>query len=282
MIEASALTKKYKNFPAVDSLTFDVREGEVYGFLGPNGAGKTTTIKILTCQLKPTSGSAKVAGFDVVKEREKVKSCIGVVFEDQNLYERLSAWQNLEFFAGLYGVDKSRVSELLEKAGLKERANEAVSKYSRGMKQRLLIARALLPSPKVLFLDEPTLGLDPHSARELRNVIRELSSTGATIFLTTHYMEEADELCSRVAIIDKGKIVALDTPQNLKAANSPGLLDVDFNLDGNVVSKTIAIKGKESSREMAELIASGNLVSVRNREATLEDVFIKLTGRSLE
>ncbi|MCL5774310.1 MAG: ATP-binding cassette domain-containing protein [Firmicutes bacterium] len=282
MIESSAITKKYKKFPAVDSLTFDVGEGEVFGFLGPNGAGKTTTIKILTCQLKPTSGSARVAGFDVVKEREKVKSRIGVVFEDQNLYERLSAWQNLEFFAGLYGVDRSIASGLIDRAGLKERANDAVSKFSRGMKQKLLIARALLPSPKVLFLDEPTLGLDPHAARELRNVIRELSSTGVTIFLTTHYMEEADELCSRVAIIDKGKIVALDTPQNLKAANSPGLIDVDFNLDGKVVSRTIAIKGEESSREMAELISSGNLVSVKNKESTLEDVFIKLTGRSLE
>lgn len=216
-IEVKNLVKSYGKLLAVDSISFEVQAGEIFGFLGPNGAGKTTTINILTGQLRPTSGTARVVGCDVVRERDKLKPQIGVVFEIQNLYQRLNARDNLNFYAGLYGVPKARVDEMLEQVGLQERANESLKKYSNGMKQRLLIARALLHYPKVLFLDEPTRGLDPATARSIRSLVAEMARSGITIFLTTHYMEEADQLCHRVAILDRGKIVALDAPGNLKA-----------------------------------------------------------------
>ncbi len=238
-IEVNELHRYYNGVKAVRGITFDVNYGEIFGFLGPNGAGKSTTIKVLTGQLRPTSGSAHVVGCDVVEERQEFKPQIGVVFEYQNLYERLSAWDNLRFSARLYGVEKARINEVLAQVGLQERAKERIKKYSNGMKQRLLIARALLHEPKVLFLDEPTRGLDPGVAREIRSIIAELAEGGVTVFLTTHYMEEADRLSDRVAIIDQGEIVAIDTPENLKRIHG------------------------------------------ENDRATLEDVFIKLTGKDL-
>lgn len=238
-IKVRNLTRDYNSLRAVDGISFSVEPGEIFGFLGPNGAGKTTTIRMLTGQLRPTSGEAQVAGCDVVTERQQLKPQIGVVFEYQNIYERLSARDNLTFSARLYGVHKARVDQILAQVGLAERARDKVKKYSNGMKQRLLIARALLHEPQVLFLDEPTRGLDAHAARGIRAIIADLSKAGVTVFLTTHYMEEADQLCRRVAIVDQGRIVALDTPQHLKAAHGDG-------------DKT-----------------------------TLEDVFVKLTGRDL-
>ena len=238
-INVQNLTRDYNGLRAVDSISFAVEPGEIFGFLGPNGAGKTTTIKMLTGQLRPTSGTARVAGCDVVTERGQLKPQIGVVFEYQNIYERLSARDNLTFSARLYGADKARVNAVLAQVGLTGRARDRVKKYSNGMKQRLLIARALLHEPKVLFLDEPTRGLDPNVAREVRAIVAELARQGVTVFLTTHYMEEADQLCNGVAIIDQGRIVALDTPERLKAEHG------------------------EAER------------------VTLEDVFIKLTGRYL-
>jgi len=238
-IEVNELHRYYNGVKAVRGITFDVNYGEIFGFLGPNGAGKSTTIKVLTGQLRPTSGSAEVVGCDVVDERQEFKPQIGVVFEYQNLYERLSAWDNLRFSARLYGVEKARINEVLAQVGLLERAKERIKKYSNGMKQRLLIARALLHQPKVLFLDEPPRGLDPGVAREIRSIIAELAAGGVTVFLTTHYMEEADRLSDRVAIIHQGEIVAIDTPENLKTIHG------------------------------------------ENDRATLEDVFIKLTGKDL-
>ena len=219
-IEVKDLTRNYNQVRALDGISFDVSPGEIFGFLGPNGAGKTSTIKILTGQLRPTSGQARVMGCDVVAQREALKPQIGVVFEYQNLYQRLSARDNLNFYANLYGVPKERVTQVLEQVGLAERAGDSLKKFSNGMKQRLLIARALLHQPNVLFLDEPTRGLDPGIARSLRKLVAELSASGMTVFLTTHYMEEADQLCDRVAILDLGRIVTLDTPARLKAAHS--------------------------------------------------------------
>ena len=233
------LTRDYNGLRAVDGITFAVEPGEIFGFLGPNGAGKTTTIKMLTGQLRPTSGTAAVVGCDVVEDRQELKPQIGVVFEYQNIYERLTARDNLVFSARLYGVDKARVGQVLEQVGLTDRARDKIKKYSNGMKQRLLIARALLHEPKVLFLDEPTRGLDPNVARDIRAIVADLSAAGVTVFLTTHYMEEADQLSARVAIIDQGRIVALDTPERLKEEHG------------------------EDDR------------------TTLEDVFVKLTGRYL-
>ena len=218
-IEAQNLTRDYNGLRAVDSISFEVQPGEVFGFLGPNGAGKTTTIRMLTGQLRPTAGMARVMGCDVVTQRDALKPQIGVVFEYQNIYERLSARDNLLFAARLYGVPKARVEAVLKQVGLAERARDRVKKYSNGMKQRLLVARALLHQPKVLFLDEPTRGLDPNVARDIRAFVADLARQGVTIFLTTHYMEEADRLSNRVAILHEGKIVALDTPAQLKAAH---------------------------------------------------------------
>lgn len=216
-IETQALTRDYHGRRAVDGISFSVAPSEIFGFLGPNGAGKTTTIRMLTGQLLPTAGTAKVAGYDIVRQRQQLKPKIGVVFDSQNLYERMSARENLVFFARLYRIKKSRVEEVLAQVGLTERAGDQVQTYSNGMKQRVLIGRALLHKPEVLFLDEPTRGLDPHIARDIRSLIAGLAQGGMTIFLTTHYMEEADQLSQRVAFLDQGRIVALDTPTRLKA-----------------------------------------------------------------
>jgi ABC-2 type transport system ATP-binding protein len=236
-IEVEDLTRNYDGLRAVDGISFEVKQGEIFGFLGPNGAGKTTTIRMLTGQLRPMSGQARVMGCDVVEDRETLKPKIGVVFESQNLYERLSGRDNLLFYARLYRVKKERVEEVLEQVGLVGRERDKVQEYSNGMKQRLLIARALLHQPEVLFLDEPTKGLDPNVARELRAIVKELANQGMTIFLTTHYMDEADQLSDRVAIIDHGKIVALDTPERLKTEHGEGesvtLEDVFVRLTGS-------------------------------------------------
>jgi len=236
-IDVQNLTRDYNGLRAVNDISFTVESGEIFGFLGPNGAGKTTTIKMLTGQLRPTFGTASVAGCDVVTERQQLKPQIGVVFEYQNIYERLSARDNLAFYTRLYGVAKSRVNTVLAQVGLADRARERIKKFSNGMKQRLLIARALLHEPQVLFLDEPTRGLDPHMARDIRSIVADLSRQGVTVFLTTHYMEEADQLCDRVAFIDQGRIVALDTPQRLKTEHGEGekttLEDIFIKLTGS-------------------------------------------------
>jgi ABC-2 type transport system ATP-binding protein len=225
----------------VDRITFNVREGEIFGFLGPNGAGKTTTIKILTGQLRPSSGKARVAGCDVVHDREVLKPRVGVVFEHQNIYENLSARDNLKFIGQLYGVNRKAVEWALDLVGLLDRANEKTRSFSNGMKQRLLSARAILHQPQILFLDEPTRGLDPNIAREIREFILGLSREGITIFLTTHYMEEADRLCGRVAILEHGRIAALGAPSRLKelhgTAPETTLEDVFVNLTGRSMTR---------------------------------------------
>ncbi len=236
-IEVQNLTRKYNGLCAVDGISFSVEPGEIFGFLGPNGAGKTTTIRMLTGQLLPTSGTAKVAGFDIVTQRQQLKPRIGVVFDNQNIYERMSARENLVFFARLYRVPRSRVEEVLAQVELGERARDKVQKYSNGMKQRILIARALLHKPEVLFMDEPTRGLDPHIARDIRKIIMDLAKDGMTVFLTTHYMEEADQLSGKVAFLDQGRIVVMDTPTNLKSAYGKDerttLEDIFIELTGN-------------------------------------------------
>ena len=240
-IEVKDLARDYNGLRAVDGINFEVDQGEIFSYLGPNGAGKTTTIRMLTGQLRPTSGSARVMDCDVVADRQKLKPQIGVVFESQNLYERLSGRENLNFYARLYRVDKSRVDQVLKQVGLVKRAKDKVGTYSNGMKQRLLIARAMLHEPRVLFLDEPTRGLDPNIARDIRQIVAELAQAGMTIFLTTHYMEEADQLSDRVAIIDQGRIVALDEPEVLKAAYSENdgttLEDVFVQLTGRYLGR---------------------------------------------
>jgi ABC-2 type transport system ATP-binding protein len=278
VIETENLTRTFNGLRAVDELSFAVEEGEILGFLGPNGAGKTTTIRLLTGQLRPTAGSARVAGYNVVKERRQLKPCIAVVFEYQNLYERLSGRENLFFSARLYGVDGRRVEEVLGQVGLQERAGDRVRRYSNGMKQRLLIARTLLHRPRVLFLDEPTRGLDPTAAREIRRLVADLASQGVTIFLTTHYMEEADQLCKRVAFINQGRIVALDSPQRLKVAHGRRELLLTLASGERL---TLSLDDPTDTRKLGELAATGQVISLHSAEATLEEVFIKLAGRGL-
>nr|MBN1230173.1 ABC transporter ATP-binding protein [Anaerolineae bacterium] len=235
-IEVQDLVRDYNGLRAVKGISFTVNAGEIFGFLGPNGAGKTTTIKMLTGQLRPTSGMARVAGCDVVEERQQLKRHIGVVFDSQNIYERMSARENLRFAARLYGVQKQRVEEVLMQVGLSQRAGDKVKGFSNGMKQRVLIARGLLANPDVLFLDEPTRGLDPGVSRDIRAIISTLAQQGMTVFLTTHYMEEADQLSDRIAIIDQGQIIATGTPEEMKKAYGDGqgatLEDVFINLTG--------------------------------------------------
>jgi len=240
-IEVHDLIRDYSGHRAVDGISFTVEPGEIFGFLGPNGAGKTTTIKMLTGQLRPTSGEARVMGYDVVEEREQLNPLIGVAFDSQNLYERLSGRDNLRFYARLYRIKNKRVEEILSQVDLTDRAKDKVSTYSNGMKQRLVIARALLHKPRVLFLDEPTRGLDPNVARDIRALVTDLNKQGMTVFLTTHYMEEADQLSHRVAILDQGRIVALDTPERLKAEHGQNekstLEDIFVQLTGKYLGR---------------------------------------------
>jgi len=279
MIETEELSRNFNGRQAVDKLTFAVAEGEVFGFLGPNGAGKTTTIRMLTGQLFPTSGRARVAGYDVVDEVGKMKVKIGVVFEHQNLYDRLSARENLLFSARLYGISPSRVDEMLEQVGMRPRAGDRVQNFSNGMRQRLVIARALLHRPKVLFLDEPTRGLDPSMSRDIRRLVTSLASQGVTIFLTTHYMEEADDLCGRVAFLCDGRIVAMDRPERLKVAYGQRAVKVLME-DGSTLQ--VNLQDENCGKQLDELIATGRALTVHSCEASLEEVFIRLTGRRLE
>ena len=277
-IEVEKLSRTFDGLKAVDDISFSVAAGEIFGFLGHNGAGKTTTIRMLSGQLLPTSGHARVAGCDVITEQQRLRPLIGVVSEHQNLYERMSGRENLEFAAQLYGQDLRRVDEVLEQVGLLDRAKDNVRTYSNGMKQRLLIARALLHRPQIIFLDEPTRGLDPVVGREIRRLILDLSQRGVTIFLTTHYMEEADQLCGRVAFLSDGRIVALDTPNNLKFAHGQNLVKVTLD-DGEKIN--IALDDADAGRQLQQLVSEGRVRTLHSAEATLEEVFLQMAGREL-
>lgn len=250
-IEASGLTKYYDGLRAVNSIDFEVEEGEIFGFLGPNGAGKTTTIRLLTGLSQPSAGTARVLGYDISCEIVKAKRQFGVVPELSNLYDELTALQNLVFCAQLYGIPNKerikRAEELLGLFSLMGKRNAPFATLSRGMKRALTIAAALIHKPKLLFLDEPTVGLDVVNARSLRSLILELNQQGVTIFLTTHYLEEADLLCHRVAFLVQGNIIALDTPKNLKGrakSAKPTLEDTFVQLTGLASEVMLAEKGK--------------------------------------
>lgn len=246
IIEVSELTKKFKKFTAVDHVTFNVEKGEIFGFLGPNGAGKSTTIRMLTTLLSPSNGTARLAGFDVEREEADVRQKIGLVAEKIILYDRLTANENLEFFGSLNHIPKdvvrARSKRWLERLDMCDWGNSLVGTFSTGMKQRINIVRALLTEPEVLFLDEPTLGLDPQTARLIRDFLRELNDKGITIILTTHDMIEAEALSDRVAIIDHGKIAALDTVANLKqqVKGAKNLEDVFLAITGSKIRDTAA------------------------------------------
>ena len=306
-IEVSNLTKYYGDLLAVDHVDFEIYRGEFFGLLGPNGAGKTTTIRMLTGQTKPTSGNALVAAFDITHQATKAKERVGVVPEVSNLYDEMSARDNLIFAAQLYDVPKNerdkRAKELLELFGLYERQKDRVGIFSRGMKKRLTIAAALIHKPDILFLDEPTTGLDVQSSRMIRNLIKELNEKGTTIFLTTHYIEEADQLCQRVAIINQGRIIAVDSPEGLKAAmEKHHIIEVSFSpvqaLDDKLrrlkhVSRVSRIGDKfrlhveDASEAVPLLIDFGRennlrIMSINTLKPSLEDAFVEITGLSPE
>ena len=307
-VTTGTLRRQAKNVLALDGLSLEVPEGELFGLLGPNGAGKTTTIKILTTLLIPTAGSATVLGKDVVRDARQVRRQIGFVFGgERGLYYRLSGRDNLRYFAELYAVSPreipGRVEELLVLVGLTDRAEERVEGYSRGMKQRLHLARTLVHRPRVLFLDEPTIGLDPIGARELRKIVTDLHAQGTTIILTTHYLFEADTMCQRIGVIDKGRMVALGTPDELKANVSDlGIVEVEvFGVDSESVDRVRALEFVDSvvveQRDLRQLLrvqtrlgeravapimaalAGAQFGRVAVREATLEDAYVRLVGR---
>ena len=297
--------RRSKEVEAVRAVSFTIEQGELFGLLGPNGAGKTTTIKMLITLLIPTAGSARVLGLDVVKDAREVRKRIGYVFGgERGVYERLSGYDNLRYFAELYGVppklQKPRIEELLELVGLKGREHERAEGYSRGMKQRLHVARGLLHDPEVLFLDEPTIGLDPVGARELRSTIASLTAAGKTILLTTHYMFEADALCDRIAVISKGKIVAEGTPADLKRGVGQGsVLEVEvYGVDEETIERVRRLGGvlavSVEEREQAQVLVvqtrteveltsailgnlnGGQVGRISQREPTLEDAYVAL------
>lgn len=281
-IIAEDLTYYYGNLIAVDHIDFKVARGEILGFLGPNGAGKTTTINILTGQMKPKGGRAILLGMDVAEDVKKVKGDIGVCFETTNLYEQMTAIENLNLFARLFGIKSFDADALLNRVGLQGRGKDRVETYSKGMKQRLMVARSIVNQPQILFLDEPTAGLDPTSSLAIHNIIIQERNRGATVFLTTHDMVEADKLSDRVAFMNQGKIVALDTPLNLKQQYGKRALKAKIiTSGGKLEDREIALDTVDTPGSVKELFSNEKIVTVHSREATLEDIFIKITGRGL-
>jgi ABC-2 type transport system ATP-binding protein len=309
-IRTTQLTKKFGDFTAVDHISFEVEKGEIFGFLGPNGAGKSTTIRMLCTLSRPTEGTAQVAGLDVIKDDSQVREHIGLVSEKMIMYDRLTARENLRLFGHLYDIPRDdlekRIDELLGFVRMTEWGDHQIRTYSTGMKQRINVIRALLNQPQILFLDEPTLGLDPQSTNEIRELTRKINKErGTTIILTTHMMTEADMLCDRIGIIDMGKIVALDSPANLKktlAGKDISNIEVDVpNLTNDIVDalkalpsvKSVLLEecthiqvkavGSDAFDNVIDLLRrkNGKIASIKNIEPTLEDVFLHTTGHEV-
>ncbi len=272
------LSYSYGNLKAVRGISFNVKPGEILGFLGPNGAGKSTTIKMLTGLLTPDTGSIHILGNEMSVDDPEVQARIGVCFEEKNLYLNMTGRENLKFFSRLFGLKNFDTDTLLRRVDLAQRADDRVSKYSKGMRQRLMVARAIINSPDVLFLDEPTDGLDPVSSRTLRNVIKEHAERGAAVLLTTHDMLEADELSDRVAFLSEGKLFAVDTPDNLKMKYGKRSVKIRLRSGSNV---RIELAAADAGDRIKELVNSGNVMTIHTEEATLEDIFIEITGRGL-
>lgn len=307
IVEVSNLAKSFNGIEAVKGASFTIHRGEIFGLLGPNGAGKTTTISMMMCLLLPTSGTVRIAGYDVVSKAKTVKGIIGLVPQDLAVYPQLSARDNLLFFGRIYGLKgqqlQHRVSDLLDLVGLSERANDQVNNFSGGMKRRVNIAAGLLHQPQVLFLDEPTVGVDPQSRNFIFDNIERLNQQGMTILYTTHYMEEAERLCHRVAVIDQGQIIALDTPKALIDSLGGGI--IRLGLPETATEKFIsrvkalpAVKNvsrqdsilsiqtrhsKEALAQMVQLLntAKVSITTLEILEPNLESVFLHLTGRRL-
>ncbi len=281
-ISVENLRFSYGDLEAVKGIDFEVQPGEILGFLGPNGAGKSTTIKMLTGQLTPQGGVARVLDIDVSTDDPALQARIGVCFEEKNLYLNMSAKENLDFYASLFGIKDPDSIEVLRRVGLADRAKDRVKTFSKGMRQRMMISRAFINKPDVLFLDEPTDGLDPVTSAAIRKTIREEADRGAAVLLTTHDMFEADELSDRVAFINEGRIVALDTAENLKLKYGTRSVKVRLRDGDGVREEHLELDGDGSSAKLAELAASPDLLTIHTEEATLEQIFIQMTGRGLE
>ncbi|MFO8036480.1 MAG: ATP-binding cassette domain-containing protein [Anaerolineales bacterium] len=306
-IEVNNLTKYYGGLLAVDEINFEVEEGEIFGFLGPNGAGKTTTQRMLTTLLEPTSGQIRIHGHDLARDPYPAKRVMGLVPEESNVYTELTAWENLVFTARLYRVPvekrQPRAHELLEAFGLWEKRDVKVEDFSKGMQRRLSIAMAIIHQPRLLFLDEPTPGLDAQSARTIRDLVREMNAAGTTVFLTTHQIEEANQLCDRVAIINHGKIAAIDTPEKLKTTfQRVQSVEVSFASNGGGVEESLQnlphvskiVKRGDKWRmytedppslllQVTDLSRNQNreIVSLNTLSPSLEDVFLEITGQEI-
>jgi len=298
-IEVNSLVKKYGDLTAVDSISFTINKGEIFSFLGPNGAGKTTTVEILECLRKPTSGSAYVLGFDISKDQDEIKKRIGVLPQEFNTFDSLTVRENLQYFAGMFGSSVD-IDGLIKLIDLEDKRNEQYKKLSGGLKQRLGVAMALVNDPEVVFLDEPTSGLDPKARREVWNVIQGLKKQGKTVFLTTHYMEEAEALADTVTIIHKGKIVATGTPEELITRHGQRNFLILKNTDKAAVPliETLGLEAKfesgagdvkvalNHSSDMSEIVRALTLKQIafgelQLKRSSLEDVFLNLTGEKL-
>jgi ABC-2 type transport system ATP-binding protein len=277
MIEVNDIRKSYGKVQAVAGVSFTINKGEIFGLLGPNGAGKSTLIRMLTCLTRPDGGNATIGGIDVVKETTSIKSLVGVAPQEDNLDRELSVEENLRIYGLLHRITNlpQRIREVLTDVDLLERSGSVVNGLSGGMKRRLIIARALLTNPEVLFLDEPSIGLDPQIRRQLWEIVRRVGKSGRTVLLTTHYIEEADALCDRIGVLRKGKLIALDTSAALKEMVGPYVVD-QIDANGRLLQQTA--RSREAAHELARTLENGCTV----RKTNLEDVFVKLTGERIE
>lgn len=283
MIEVKDLSFRYYGGQrdTIDEISFNVDKGEIFGFLGPSGAGKSTTQNILIGLLKDYKGSVKVLGKEMKSIQSEYYESIGVAFEFPNFYSKLTAIENLRFFQSLYQGEKEDLLSLLDSVGLKEHANKRVSSYSKGMKMRLNFCRAIMNKPEVIFLDEPTSGLDPVNAKIIKDIIRAHKAAGKTIFVTTHNMSVAEEICDRVAFIVDGKIILIDSPRALKIKHGEKSVMVEYRSKGEITSKDFKLEGIGNNTGFLNTLKENEIERMHTQEATLEDIFIKVTGRSL-
>jgi len=283
MIKVKNLQHSYKKDGkyAVKDVSFEVKEGEIFGFLGPSGAGKSTTQNIMTGLLQLQEGEVEVAGYNLKHIENKMFNQIGMSFEQSNVYSKMSAKENLDFYRKLFDVETREPKELLELVGLGDKADIRAGEFSKGMKHRLTFARSMINNPRLWFLDEPTTGLDPSIAADIKDIIKMENDKGVTVFLTTHNMYIAEELCDRVAFIIDGEIILIDSPKNLKLQYGDKLVEVEYEKDGEFIKETLSTVLEEDKVKLAEIVGNHEIQTMHTKEATLEEIFIKVTGRGL-
>jgi fluoroquinolone transport system ATP-binding protein len=284
MVKVEQLYHDYsgKGEYAVKGISFEIADGEIFGFLGPSGAGKSTTQNILTGLLPLQKGKAEVGGQDIRKPSPSFFNLIGVSFEQSNVYAKLTGLENLEFYRKLFSVPTEEPKKLLDMVGLGNAAKKRVSEYSKGMRNRLTFARSMINRPRMWFLDEPTTGLDPAIAETIIDIVQQRNKEGATVFLTTHNMHVADRLCDRVAFINNGQLLLVDSPRNLKLKYGQKLVEVEYGENGELVRETLSFIDEADRRKLGRIVESGNVKTMHTKEATLDQIFIQVTGRGLD